>query len=217
MKEIDFIKRYHLSGLKENLLKVLDPKEKNLEKLLNSVMEFETHFKNYEVRKNRESDKILFSKDNFLENRYDSLILTESENYVGEEINFKKSKSQEKNPLISLAYLLIKGNYNPRIRIIYIQSTNIMSEQLYSSLKSKLGVNAYELLLAQFLFRLSPVLNLNSGIDIRSDSPCHKNNVYQRLRDRFWDRNNYLNPKKERVIQLLGKDNSWINFLENNI
>ena len=73
-----------------------------------------------------------------------------------------------------------------------------------------MGVNPHEFLLAQFLYRLAPVLNTRSETDVFVSSKYTNRENYSKLRDRFFDGEYHLNPKKERVRQILGEDNAWI-------
>lgn len=126
-------------------------------------------------------------------------------------VGFLKRLSKKwRNPFISLAYGFQKEEDDTSVNINYVQSTNRMNQEVYDSLRSSLGVNPHEFLLAHFIYRLSPILDARPNVDVILSSRNTLNSIYPKLRDRFFDEKYHLNPQKERVTQLLGKNNSWI-------
>lgn len=221
MAEKDFRKVYHLNELPEMDSIFLNSRESKLVGKINESIDVNSSIGNYMVRKSCSRDRISFSTDNYTEVSYQSLILRFIKDPLDERSIFKKvsdryktlihKKKSEKtnNPLMSLAYRLEKTKGQSEIIIKYIQSTNRMNQEIYDSMKKSFGVNPHEFLLAQFLYRVSPILNFEPNMAVNMLERT-SGGLYQKLRDRFFDSNYNLNPKKERVIQILGEDNNWI-------
>ena len=182
--------------------------EDSLEEKVNKMMKITALFGNIEIRKNNPSDNICFSTDSFYEDHYDSLILKKLTPSRAKLL--EKFFPTEKNPLISLAYFFVKYS-EPKIKIKYIQSTNYINPDKYAQIRESLHVNPHEFLLAQFLFRISSVLDKEPETKVTISTEYLWNNaVYFHLRDRFLDKKYNLNPNKERVIQILGQENAWL-------
>lgn len=149
-----------------------------------------------------------FSTDNYLERDYPSFVLANLESPPLWERVFRWRRTR--NPLISLAYYPQEDS-GTTVTIQYVQSTNRMTREIYDDLKKSLSVNPHEFLLAHFLHRISPVLDVRPETRVSLDSRyVNSNRVYKHLRDRFFDRDYLLNPGKERVRQILGENNSWL-------
>lgn len=214
--EQNFREIYQLDKSERMLSKTSKIGGKSLEGRIKNTLDFGVPFGKYEIRKNGESDEIRFSSDNYRENHYDTLIVGDSEKRT----LFKKIKERilktikkRENPFIVLAY--DSENDESTIRIQYIQSTNRMKKTVYQNLNSTFNVNPHEFLLAQFLYRISPILDSSPEIKVKvQDWYLDKNPVYSKLRDRFFDSKYNLNPNKERVKQILGENNSWLKSRE---
>lgn len=214
----DFIEAYNLSKTRKKLSRGLRGSPNKLGRMLNSAMGFRMRFGDLEIGKNDGLYTIRFSSDNYRERNYDSFVLAPFEDH-----RFFKKLSGRKfvsrfvketwNPFISLAYSSYQGKKEEDstcVFINYIQSTNRINQEVYSDLTSALGGNPHEFLLAHFLARLSPILDVMPDTDVIMDEKYVGHPVYRRLRDRFFDKNYNLNPNKERVRQILGEENSWI-------
>ncbi|MBI3622650.1 hypothetical protein HY212_01040 [Candidatus Pacearchaeota archaeon] len=213
MENADFVETYHLSEVREKLSRDSIADTSDLGRVLDTAMSLRTRVGNLEVGKNDGLYEIRFSTDSYLERSYESFVLAPFESYrpikklvrVG---LLRKVFKKIGNPFISLAYSFENGR--PAVIIQYIQSTNRMDQSIYDSLKSELGVNPHEFLLAHFLSRLSPVLDARPETNVLVSDSYTSKSVYPRLRDRFFDGMYHLNPEKERVRQILGEDNAWI-------
>ncbi|MBI2045538.1 hypothetical protein HYT23_05770 [Candidatus Pacearchaeota archaeon] len=217
MERTDFIGEYHLGEARRRAVKDLNVDGSNLGEMVNSAVSPRTCVTDLEVGKNDGLYIIRFSSDNYTENNYDSFVLAPFSNSRLLKIfpliwPMKTILKTSRNPFISLAYSSYGGGDNPNVTIEYIQSTNRMKRDVYDSLQSKLGANPHEFLLAHFLSRISSVLDARPEVDVRVSSQYTLNSICPRLRDRFFDRRYNLNPKKERVRQILGKDNAWLKY-----
>ena len=78
----------------------------------------------------------------------------------------------------------------------------------YQSLKRKLGVRPHELLVAQFLARIAPIMDMRPQTKLLLEESSLSSR--KTIRDRFFDKEWSLNPNKERVHQIFGEDNRWL-------
>ena len=215
MARSDFVNAYNLSEAREKLSRDLISNTNDLGKIIDSAMGFRTRTVNCEVGKNDGLYKIRFSSDSYLERYHNSFVLAPFETRrflkkLSGVVVLRKFSRKFRNPFISLAYSLEEKQGDFSVTINYIQSTNRMKRDVYDSLKSELGANPHEFLLAHFISRLSPVLNASPNTEVKINLNKTHKPVYPKLRDRFFDKKYALNPKKERVIQILGEDNLWL-------
>lgn len=216
MEKADFVETYHLSEVREKLSRVSIANTSDMEKVLDTTLNLRTRVGDLlEVGKNDGLYEVRFSTDSYLERDHDSFVLAPFEKYRAMKKRIRvgilrKVFKSIGNPFISLAYSFKDGRNNHAMIIQYIQSTNRINQNIYDSLKSELGVNPHEFLLAHFLSRLSPILNAKPETNVLVSQHYTSRSAYPGLRDRFFDGEYRLNPKKERVRQILGEDNKWI-------
>jgi len=139
-----------------------------------------------------------FSEGAISPNSRDLLIL--SANYLGEAL--------EELPAVALRY----GIYPQEFVIGYVQTHALLdSIEPYKKMKKDLGnARPHEFLVAQFLARVAKTLDKHPSTGVFVAQHYTDKPVYPRLRDRFFDDHYSLNPNRERVRQILGKDNSWL-------
>jgi len=166
------------------------------------AMEGESEYRGYSIKRTDDPQKILFgrfgcSEGTLSPNSYDLLTLSVDH----PEVKF------EKLPAVSLRY----GFYPQEIVIGYIQThADLDTFKHYAEMKRDLGARPHEFLVAQFLARIAHTLSEfpDTGVFVAQhyiDKP-----VYPTLRDRFFDENYSLNPNRERVRQILGENNLWL-------
>ncbi len=96
------------------------------------------------------------------------------------------------------------------IGICYVQTMTGVDIDEYQKLAEILGSRPHEFLVARFLSRIAPILNVRpqTKVVLNCDGP----NSRKAIRDRFFDKKGHLNPDKDRVIQILGSDNNWLSL-----
>lgn len=111
-------------------------------------------------------------------------------------------------PAVALRY----GIREKEFAIGYVQSHAYLDTlESFQKLKKDLGgVRPHELLVAHFIARVASVLNEHPETKVIVSPFYTDKPLYPKLRDRFFDKNYSLNPNRERIRQILGEDNSWL-------
>lgn len=188
MKETDYRRKYKLEERKVEIGDV------SLEQAIAQTMNYSTQLGNYHVRKKKVEDLVIFGRRSPIQMDSDDALLISK---IGEIRDI---------PTVILRY----GFYPKQIVVGYIQTPQNVSFEDYKRIRSDLEIRPHDLILAHFLDRISPALDKFPDTNVFF-SPYYLNKpVYFFLRDRFLDRDYFLNPKRVRVQQIIGKENSWL-------
>lgn len=120
----------------------------------------------------------------------------------------KDTRFGSERPLLALRY----GIYRKELVIAYAQTPSEVSLGDYLMAKEDLRVRPHDFLVAQFLARTAPILDKFPETAIHVAPHYLSKPVYPALRDRFFDRDYALNPRRQRVQDILGADNTWLQY-----
>lgn len=162
---------------------------------VDQTMSQSTPLGSYCVRKKNTRDLVMFGRTAPIQMRSNNaLLITGPKRFHGD------------IPTVVLRY----GVYPEQIVVGYIQTPDKVGFGDYLRVKSDLEERPHDLIFAHFLDRISPILDKFPNTNMYF-SPIYLNKpVYPFLRDRFLDSDYFLNPRRERVEQILGEQNSWL-------
>lgn len=167
-----------------------------------SAMKKQTMNNGYCIHRIKNRDDITFGRpklDQYFAippNSEDVLLLS-----AGKETSFEFRK-----PILALRY----GIYADEFVIGYAQTPSEVTLEDYFTVRDDIGVRPHEFLFAHFIARVAPILNKYPAIGVYVAPHYLDKPVYPTLRDRFFDAHYILNPKRQRVQELLGEDNEWL-------
>lgn len=169
----------------------------HFESPLNLLTDGITNLGEYSLRNKNSNDFVIFGREGrgeILMSSNDALLI------------LKKEKNGGETPVIALRY----GIYPDKIVVGYIQTPFDINLKDYKKIKLELEVRPHELIFSHFLEKVSPFLNKFPKTDLSFSQTYIRYSPYAPIRDRFLDKNYFLNPNKERVKQILGEKNQWL-------
>jgi hypothetical protein len=224
MNKTDYREFYRLNpSIRKGSKVIQNPNDSSsLCKLVDSMMGFTVEDSVFRIRRRKDDEKVRFSKDKY--NDMASEILVLSEHRKKRKIFTSAIKTI---PIVALRYQAVSGSnlnqlYNMKwdddpdwkwdpenyLGICYVQTLTKIKRTAYQKVAEKLGSRPHEFMVAQFLARIAPVLNIRPQTKVILQEA--RSSSRKTIRDRFFDKQWRLNPNKERVRQILGEDNAWL-------
>lgn len=213
MSKIDYHEIYRIKPQGNSLdSKFFIKENSSLDEVVERVLDRNIETDNYRIHKRNPYAPVRFSTDGFSDISENILILNTNRDC---ETSGNKTK-----PIVALRYeSATKGyawdifpswneDHENFLGIRYVQTLAGINKNDYLSAAKTLGSRPHELLVANFLSQIAPIINLRpqTKVVLEPSSLTSKKTI----RDRFFDKNWELNPNKERVRQLLGPDNAWL-------
>lgn len=192
----------------------------SLEEATKKVMGIESGDTLYDLKRRRGRQRVEFSSDKFNDESPEMLVLRLRENTI------EDNPEKQMRNIVALRYQAVRNNGvnqygiswtndpdydndpDNYLGICYVQTMAGMDKDTYRHATQVLGARPHEFIVAQFLARVAPILDARPQTKV----VLHESDLHSRktIRDRFFDKNWRLNPEKERVRQILGEDNTWL-------
>jgi len=212
MTKIDFIQLYSLDGVRELAQERLGELGEEHSRLasLEAALGVESNFEHYDIRRRKDQDVIRFSSDRYKESSPHVLLLSADVKYAWSLKYLTWSILTKRRIVAALTYRPAEDG----IYIQYVQSAWGIQLEQYKNVQNILGLRPHELLVAHFIARIAPVLDMYPDMNVTFPQGRSSYSIIgERFAKSYMERGckkSKLSPYKERVKQIFGSGSPWL-------
>ena len=221
MSRVDYRKAYRLEQSLRDSSDIVASLEEgsSLDSAVDQVMRVGSRSPVYKLHRRVPGEGVRFSSDAYNDTSPEMLVLS----IHGKRWEILGSKT---TPVVALRYQAVRntglsnyslnwGNFpnwdhDPQnyLGICYVQTMRGIDRDAYMDATEILGSRPHEFIVAQFLSRIAPVVRSRpqTKVVLQSSTLTSRKTIQERFFDKGWR----LNPNKERVRQIFGPDNIWL-------